>query len=67
MGGKFSQKLQVFISWVFLNRNFLKENRQYTHAGWEISRLKYVPNCFWDSVVQVQEAIFASPFQGQKV
>ncbi len=35
MGGKFSHKLQVLFPWILLNRNFLKENWQYPHAGWE--------------------------------
>jgi hypothetical protein len=34
MGGKFSHKLEVFLPWLLLNRNFLKENWQYPHAGW---------------------------------
>ncbi len=34
MGGKFSHKLEV-LPWMLLNRNFLKENRHYPHAGWE--------------------------------
>ncbi len=35
MGGKFSHKLEVLLPWKLLNRNFLKENWQYSHAGWE--------------------------------
>jgi hypothetical protein len=35
MGGKFFHKIEVFFSWMLLNRNFLKENRHYSHAGWE--------------------------------
>jgi hypothetical protein len=35
MGGKFSHKLEVLLPWILLNRNFLKENWQYPHAGWE--------------------------------
>jgi hypothetical protein len=35
MGGKFSHKLEVLIPWMLLNKNFLKENRHYPHAGWE--------------------------------
>jgi hypothetical protein len=35
IGGKFSQKLEVLLPWILLNRNFLKENWQYPHAGWE--------------------------------
>jgi hypothetical protein len=35
MGGKFSHKLEVFLPWMLLNRNFLKENRYYPNAGWE--------------------------------
>jgi hypothetical protein len=50
MGGKFSHKLEVLLPWILLNINFLKENWQYPHAGWENSALKYFPNCFWDSV-----------------
>jgi hypothetical protein len=35
MGGKFSHKLEVVLPWILLNINFLKENWQYPHAGWE--------------------------------
>ena len=35
MGGKFSHKLEVFLPWMLLNRNFLKENRYCAHAGRE--------------------------------
>jgi hypothetical protein len=35
MGGKFSHKLEVLLPEVLLNRNFLKENWQDPHAGWE--------------------------------
>jgi hypothetical protein len=35
MGGKFSHKLEVLLPGILLNRNFLKENWQYSHAGWE--------------------------------
>jgi hypothetical protein len=35
MGGKFSYKLEVLLPWILLKRNFLKENWQYPHAGWE--------------------------------
>ncbi len=40
MGGEFSHKLEVFLPWMLLNRNFLKENRYYPHAGWENFRAK---------------------------
>jgi hypothetical protein len=43
MGGKFSHKLKVFLPWMLLNRNFLKENRYYPHAGWENSCAKIFP------------------------
>jgi hypothetical protein len=43
MGGKFSHKLEVFLPWMLLNRNFLKENRYYPHAGWENFRAKIFP------------------------
>ena len=33
MEGKFSHKLEVFLPWMLLNRNFLKENRYCAHAG----------------------------------
>jgi hypothetical protein len=39
MGGKFSHKLEV-LPWMLLIINFLKENRHYPHASWEISALK---------------------------
>jgi hypothetical protein len=35
MEGKFSHKLEVLLPWILLNINFLKENWQYSHAGWE--------------------------------
>jgi hypothetical protein len=35
MGGKFSHKLEVLLPWMLLNRNFLKENRHFPHAGLE--------------------------------
>jgi hypothetical protein len=35
MGEKFSHKLEVILAWILLSRNFLKENWQYPHAGWE--------------------------------
>jgi hypothetical protein len=43
MGGKFSYKLEVFVPWMLLNRNFLKENRYYPHAGWENFCAKIFP------------------------
>ncbi len=43
MGGKFSHKLEVFLPWMLLNRNFLKENRYYPHAGWENFCAKIFP------------------------
>ncbi len=43
MGGKFSHKLEVFLPWILLNRNFLKENRYYSHAGWENFCAKIFP------------------------
>jgi hypothetical protein len=35
MGGKFSYKLEIFLPWVLLKINFLKDNRHYPHTGWE--------------------------------
>ena len=43
MEGKFSHKLEVFLPWMLLNRNFLKENRYYPHAGWENFCAKIFP------------------------
>jgi hypothetical protein len=43
MGGKFFHKLEVFLLWMLLNRNFLKENRYYPHAGWENFCAKIFP------------------------
>jgi hypothetical protein len=43
MGGKFSRKLEVFLPWMLLNRNFLKENRYCPHAGWENFCAKIFP------------------------
>jgi hypothetical protein len=43
MGEKFSHKLEVFLPWMLLNRNFLKENRYYPYAGWENFRAKIFP------------------------
>ncbi len=43
MGGKFSHKLEVFLPWMLLNRNFLKENQHYPHAGWENFCAKIFP------------------------
>jgi hypothetical protein len=43
MGGKFSHKLELFLPWMLLNRNFLKENWYYPHAGWENFRAKIFP------------------------
>jgi hypothetical protein len=35
MGGKFSQKLEVVIPWMLLNKNVLKENQHHPQASWE--------------------------------
>jgi hypothetical protein len=56
MGGKFSLKLEVLVSWILLNKNFLKREQALTPmlAG-KISRSKYFPNCFLDSVPAAPE------------
>jgi hypothetical protein len=43
MGGKFSHKLEVFLPWMLLNGNFLKDNWYYPHAGWENFCAKIFP------------------------
>jgi hypothetical protein len=43
MGVKFSHKLEVFLPWMLLNRNFLKENRYCPRAGWENFCAKIFP------------------------
>jgi hypothetical protein len=54
--GKFSQQLGRYygrkvIPWMLLNTNFLNENWQYPHAGWE----KYFPNCNLSANIFIRE------------
>jgi hypothetical protein len=62
MGGKFSHKLEVFLPWMLLNRNFLKENRYYSHAGWENFRAKIFPKLLLGQCTQIKMLSMTSTF-----
>jgi hypothetical protein len=55
IGGKFSYKLEVFLPWMLLNRNFLKENWYYPHAGWENFCAKIFPKLLLGQCSQGRE------------
>jgi hypothetical protein len=57
MGGKFSHKPEVLLPSILLTRNFLKENWQYSQAGWENFGAKIFSKLLFGQCIVIMQTI----------